>query len=147
MKLKSLVTINALLFIGLGIAFALYGPLMIAFFGAADLPGTESLLYWYVASFARMFGAAIFGYGFLLLALREAFDEPGPGETGRRSTLRRPILFSLILGNAAGLFVALVQQSSIWVTPAGWVWVAIFAALLLAYAFFLARSPEAEAGG
>lgn len=147
MKLGSLVTFNALLFIGLGIAFAIYGPLMIAFFGAADLPGTESLLYWYVASFARMFGAALFGYGFLLLALREMFKDGRPAAAGPQSALRRALLFSLILGNAAGLLVALIQQTGIWVTPAGWIWVGIFALLLLGYGFFLARSPETEPGG
>ena len=56
MKLTHLITLNAILFIAFGIAFALYGPLMMAFFGVPEIEENSTLLYWNVASFARLFG-------------------------------------------------------------------------------------------
>jgi hypothetical protein len=132
MKLTHLLTINAILFIAFGIAFALYGPLMIAFFGVPEIPESNVQLYWNVASFARLFGAALFGFGFLIWAVRGlAASQAAPAE------VRRGIVFALLLGNLMGAIVAITQQSSIWIHPAGWVATAIFALLTLGYGYFM----------
>jgi hypothetical protein len=132
MKLTHLLTINAILFIAFGIAFALYGPLMIAFFGVPEIPESNVQLYWNVASFARLFGAALFGFGFLIWAVRGlAASQSAPAEA------RRGIVFALLLGNLMGAIVAITQQSSIWIRPAGWVATAIFALLTLGYGYFM----------
>ena len=68
MKLKKLMTINAFVFIGAGIAFALYSPLMIDLYGILEFEGDIGWLYWYAASFGRMFGVMLFGTGFSLMA-------------------------------------------------------------------------------
>jgi hypothetical protein len=136
MKLTHLLTFHAALAMGLGIAFTLYSPLMIALYGIPEVPGGDVLLYWNVAAFARMFGAALFGLGILLWALRKSTDtQETPLE------LRRGILFALVISKAIGLVVALTQQMSVWLTPAGWITAALFAALLLGYAYFLVQDP------
>ena len=38
LTLPRFITLHAILGMALGIAFALYGPLMLAFFGIADIP-------------------------------------------------------------------------------------------------------------
>ena len=131
MNFKQLITTNAILFIGLGIAFALYGPLMIAFFGILESDGSP-VQYWYAASFARMLGAALFGFGFLLFALRR-FNQPVGGEVERGITL------AMIIANALGLLVALTQQVSIWGTMMGWLAAGLFLALLTSYAYLFVR--------
>jgi hypothetical protein len=126
-----LITTNAILFIGLGIAFALYGPLMIAFYGILESEGSP-LMYWFAASFARMLGAALFGFGFLLFALRRSTG-PQDGEK------RRGISLAMILAYAVGLLVAITQQVSIWGTWTGWLTAGLFLVLLVGYAYFFVQ--------
>jgi len=131
-KLSQLLLINAILFIGLGIAFALYGPLMIAMFGILESEGSP-MIYWYAASFARLFGAALFGFGFVLWALR---NQTGPSGQG--------IKVALVISYALGFIVAITQQVSIWGTLAGWITSAVFLVLLLAYAYLLIKKPNEQ---
>lgn len=133
MKIKNLLTANAILSIGLGIAFALYGPLMISLYGILNVQDGNPLQYWHTASFARMFGAALFGMGFLIYSLRGLFESAGVlPET------RRGILFAMLLANLIGVFTAATQQASVWNTLTGWITVGIFTMLLLAYGYFIA---------
>ncbi|HSF79700.1 MAG TPA: hypothetical protein VLA49_00610 [Anaerolineales bacterium] len=134
MKLSSLLRINAILYVVTGIAFALYGPLMMAFFGILDTEGS-AVIYWYAASFARMFGGALFGFGFLLWAVSGGLaGKQFPEETRRNTVL------ALILSNFIALIIALTQQTSIWGTLAGWIMVVVFLALLGGYALTLIRN-------
>lgn len=135
MKLTQLISLNALLFIGLGIAFALYGPLMLAFFGVPDVEGMDVIAYWNTAAFARLFGAALFGFGLLLWAARGVLASENSTVSPEA---RRGIVFALVLANLMGVFMAVVQQFSVWQGPAGWGLVALFALLLLGYGFTLA---------
>jgi hypothetical protein len=141
MKLTQLITLNAILAIAFGIAFGLYGPIMMAFFNVPETPGGTADLYWLVVSFARMYGAALFGFGFLLWAVRGIVAQPTMG-----ADLRRGIIFSLLLANGMGCFVALVQQSAFWMSAAGWTTVGIYLLLLAGYIYFLVKqNPGAEA--
>jgi heme A synthase len=79
-----------------------------------------------------MFGAALFSLGLLLWSLRKAFIEAS-------AESRRGVLFALLLGNLMCGIVSITQQSSIWMTPSGWVTAGIFFILTLAYAVLLAR--------
>lgn len=139
MKLSNLLSLNALLALGFGIAFALYAPLMMAFFGVPEIPSEDILLYWIVASFARMFGAALFGIGLLLWAVRGVAVQPDTSPE-----VRRGIIFAMLLANAMGAFVAATQQFSIWLSAAGLIVIAIFTALVVAYVYFLIRKPDLE---
>ena len=132
MKLPTLLIINAIAAIAIGLAFALYGPIMMAFFGVPEQSSLDALDYWMIASFARMFGAALFGFGLLLWAIRKAISDVS-------AQSRRSIVFALLLANLIGVFVSLTQQAAIWQTPVGWLIAAFFAFFTLAYAFFLVR--------
>jgi len=132
LTLPRLVTLNAILAMALGIAFVLYGPLMLAFFGIADIPSQEALLYWNIASFARLFGAGIFSLGLLLFALRVPLANQ---ELSAQS--RRGVIFSLLLGNLLTTIVILTQQASVWSAATGWILSAVFGLLTLAYGFIM----------
>lgn len=138
MKLSQLLTVNAVLYLAFGIAFALYGPLMIAMYGILETEGSVSM-YWYVASFSRMFGTALFGFGFLLWSVRHIGEfEPNDAIQPGRET-RRGIVFALLLANLLGFVVAITQQSSIWGTFIGWITVGMFLLLVLGYGYFMVR--------
>ncbi len=130
MKLSRLVTINAILFIIYGIAFSLYSPLMMNFFAVPELQTIDSQGYWLLASFARMFGAALFGFGLLLWALRGSIDQAS-------QATRRGIVFALILAYLLAAIVSATQQVSIWQGPAGWIATGTFVILLLAYGYWM----------
>lgn len=134
MKPGSLLMVHALLLIAAGIAFALYGPLMLNLYGVTSVQGGNDQLYWHIASFARLFGAALFLAGWLLFALRSAVEQ---GELGPASL--RGVAFSLVMGDGILLAVALTQQASVWATWGGWATVAVLAVLLLAAGAWLAR--------
>lgn len=136
MKLNWLISIQAIIFLGFGIAFALYGPLMLAFFTVPETLNIDALTYWHLAAFARMFGAALFGFGLLLFALRNPIEKLD-------RTSQRGVVFALLLANAMGLMVSLTQQTAVWQTLAGWITSAIFTLLLIGYIIVLSRSTSA----
>jgi hypothetical protein len=135
-KLNPVITLNAVLALAFGILFTLYAPVMMAFFGVAEIPEDNVLLYWHVASFARLFGAALFGFGLLLWSLRSLLL--------RNKTFAglRGVLFSLLFTNGVAAIVALTQQFSIWLRPAGWALVGLFGLFSLVYAAFLVLDHE-----
>jgi hypothetical protein len=139
MKLSSLMTFNGILFIAFGIAFAVYGPSMMGLFKVPEL-NIDSITYWHLTSFGRMFGAALFGYGFLLWAVSRGVDELSAAN-------QRSIVMGLLLSNLLAAVVSITQQSSIWYNAAGWVAFGIFAALTLAYGVILVayRSKSSSA--
>ncbi len=136
MKLNPVITLNAVLALAFGILFTLYAPVMMAFFGVAEIPEDNVLLYWHVASFVRLFGAALFGFGLLLWSLR--------GLLLRNAALQgqRGVLFSLLFTNGVAAIVAVTQQFSIWLRPAGWGLVGLFGLFALVYAAWLVIDHE-----
>lgn len=130
MKLTTLISLHAVLSIGFGIAFGLYGPLMMAFFAVPEVLEIDAMAYWQLAAFARMFGAALFGFGLLLWSLRGVIEAISPES-------RRGFIFALLLANLMGAIVSLTQQSAVWQSGAGWITTGIFVALLLAYGYAL----------
>ena len=131
MSLKNLLRFNAFLYIAGGIAFALYTPLMIAMYGILDTGGSP-VMYWYTASFARLYGAALFGFGFLAWAASHIM-----AEIPQNKATRRWIATSMLFANGIGLFVAITQQLSIWGSVIGWIMVAFYAVLLIGYIYLL----------
>jgi hypothetical protein len=141
-KLSHLFAANAILYISLGIAFAMFTPIILNLYGIPEAKSNDVQLYWALASFARLFGAMIFGLGFVLWSLRypERVDE-------LETRTRFGLIYSLIIANVMGVFVAVTQQASVWLAPAGWITVGIFAVFGVAYIYFLvievrlARAP------
>lgn len=132
MKLNTLITVHAVLILAAGIAFTLYGPLAIAYFSIPDLELDNALSYWQIAAFARMFGAAQFGFGLLLLSLRSAVEQV-------TIETRRGIVSALFLANVIGLFTAVTQQVSIWQGYAGWIMAGVFTVFMLLYGYALVK--------
>ncbi len=135
MRLKPFLTFNGILFAAAGVAFGLYGPLMMAFFNVPELQDLNSLTYWHLAAFARMFGAGLFGWGLLLWGLSRGVEAlPTPG--------RRGVVFAQLLSCLMAAFISLTQQSAIWMTPAGWVMSGVFILLVAAYGYLLSTQKE-----
>lgn len=132
MKITNFVLINAILFIALGIAFALYGPIVINAFGILSFTEADGGIYWFTASFARLAGAALFGYGFLLWATYDLLKS----QLASTPHIRK-LTLALLMSNILGLFVAITQQWSIWINTAGWLTIGLFAFFTLAYAYYL----------
>jgi len=128
MKLNALFLVNALLFLALGIAFALYGPLMMAFFSFPDLLEDNVIAYWITASFVRLFGAALFGMGLLLWAVQGALKGASP-------EAQRSMLAAMLLANGMAAFVSLTQQITVWQSTAGWLVCGLFLLLVGAYLY------------
>ena len=132
--LQRLVSINAIVWIALGIAFGLYGPLMLNLFGVPEVPSEDLLLYWNVAAFARLYGAALFGLGLILLALRGMIARVSQQD-------QRGVLFSLVFANIMGAFVAATQSATIWQAAAGWILMAHYLIFAVLYGLMLASHP------
>jgi uncharacterized membrane protein len=134
MKLSPILSLNAILWMALGLIFAIYAPAMLGFFGAADIPAGNPLMYWYIVSFARLFGAALFGWGLLLFAVRDFAAET------TNAAFKRGLVFALLLGNLLSAVVAITQQMQTWDTPAGWALVGVCVLLTGAYIYFLVKA-------
>ena len=143
MKISTIMRTNAFVNIALGIAFGLYAPLMISAFGIADLPSEDVLLYWYVTSFARLFGAAIFASGLFQFTIsRYAVEEKYRGD------IQRTAILTALIANIILAITALTQQFSIWQSLAGWVLSIYFILTTLVYVYFWvveSRLPGREA--
>lgn len=131
MKSAALLTSNAIIFIALGIAFTIYAPLMIDLLGILNTD-SSSVSYWYITSFARMFGVALFGYGFLLWSTKRILDQ-----TPILPKTQQGLVFALFLSNLIGLIVAITQQVSIWGSVSGWFLVGVFIFLTSGYGYLL----------
>lgn len=135
MKLSAVLTWNAIIWIAAGIAFAMYGPLMMSLFDIPEL-NIDPLTYWYIAAFARLFGAALFSAGLLMFALRRTADQMD-------ERTRRGVVMALLIGSLVCLISSLVQQSSFWGTPAGWTTSAVFLVFTLLYGAIYIRDRQA----
>ncbi len=133
MTLKTWMYLNAVLLIAAGIAFGLYAPLTINLY-ARFSPQDNSLLYWLAVTFVRMYGAALFGFGFLIWAVSRVIEAIPPD-----APTRRTILLAMILANGMSVAVAGTQQITLWGSPAGWITIGIYAMLLIGYLVALTR--------
>lgn len=136
MKPASVMTFNAIVFVATGIAFTVYGPMVMAFLNVPEL-NLDGIAYWHVTAFSRMFGAALFGYGFLIWWLARRADMLS-GE------MLAGAVRTLLLGNGIVAIAAISQQSQVWLVPAGWVLTGIFVVFTLCYIYLLVRVLPGE---
>lgn len=129
MKSSTILNINAIIFIALGIAFALYGPMTLAFLSIQETEISGDI-YWLVASFARLFGAVLFGLGFVIWGIARS------GEALPAST-RAAVLRGLLLGNLVAVYVSVTQAYSIWQSPFAWALTGIFVIFTLLYLYLI----------
>lgn len=129
MNLKNIFVTNGIVFVALGVAFGLYGPLAMAFFEVPELDVTPAV-YWHLASFVRMFGAALTGWGFMLWSSSRSIEQV-------KDEQRRSLVFAQVIACLIASFISLTQQSAIWLTAAGWAISGLFILLTLIYGYFL----------
>jgi len=134
MKLTQFITIHGVISVAIGIAFALYGPLVIAYFAIPEVLDSQ-LAYWNMAAFVRMFGAAMFGFGILLWSMRGSIDQVS-------AQTRRGLIFALLLANLLGVIVAITQQVAVWDSLAGYITSGFFAVFLIGYIYFFVKSQN-----
>jgi hypothetical protein len=130
MTLNRLIVINAVLAVVAGLAFALEGPGLLPLYGASHIPtpiagDANAMSFWAGLAFARMFGAALLGFGVSLWFMRYITD----------LAIRRFVAGSLFVTMGFMIFIALTQQIAIWSTTAGWVTVGVLILLALGYGY------------
>lgn len=103
---------------------------MLAFFQITEIDAISVVAYWYITSFARIFGAVLLGMGVVLWATSGAINEITPHSV-------RGILYALIIAYVVVLITVLTQQVAVWQSPAGWVMAVLFGGLMMACGFFL----------
>ena len=118
MKLETFLTIAAIIAIAFGLGFAAVPALMLTQYGIIANPGT--------AIMARFFGAVLLNLGFVLFLARRV-SEP---------VTRIAIVRGSLIGALLGLLVAIHGQTNGAVNALGWSTVAVYAFLVLGYAYF-----------
>ena len=118
MKLKTLMTINAIVAIVFGVTFVIVPAQAYLLY---DITADEHLIY-----MGRLFGGALMGFAILTWMARNATD----------SDARRAIVLALFISNGIGFVVALMGQLSNVVNALGWSTVAIYLLLALGFGYF-----------
>jgi hypothetical protein len=118
MKLETFLTIAAVIAIAFGLGFAAVPAQMLTQYGIVASPGT--------AIMARFFGAALLNLGLVLFLARHVIEP----------ATRTGIVRGSLVGAMVGLLVAVHGQRNGAVNAFGWSTVAVYALLLLGYAYF-----------
>jgi Ca2+/Na+ antiporter len=129
--------LNSIVFIAIGIALCLYAPLALALFKITEVEGINAIAYWYIVSFVRLFGAALFGSGLSIWTFSSSIIELSP-------RTRSGLLYSLIIGNTIVVITILTQQISIWQSTFGWIMLILFAAFLFGYGYLLSQERKSD---
>ena len=123
MGFRRTVTFHAWIVCLAGIVFTGWGPQLLPLYGfnaaAEYFPSA--------GSFVRLAGVCMIALGALLSAVRQV-------EAPR---IQRSVARVLVESHLVAITVVTAQQIGIWVTPLGWVTVAIFLAITLAYVALL----------
>ncbi|MFC1825547.1 hypothetical protein ACFL9T_22780 [Thermodesulfobacteriota bacterium] len=118
MKLSTLMVINTFVAGLFGIAFVLVPGTLLSLYGVTLSQGGLVV--------ARLFGAALVGFGLLTFLAMKAEE----------SEARRAIIFALFLGDVVGFIVALQGQLSGAINALGWSTVVIYLLLALGFGYF-----------
>jgi hypothetical protein len=124
MKLSTLMITNSVVAVLFGLGFILAPGRVLALYTAEASVALD-----YVA---QLFGGALFGFGVVTWAARNAPD----------SEARRAILLGLFLGDVVGCVVALIAQLSGVVSAMGWSTVVIYLVLAIGFGYFRFGSGE-----
>lgn len=126
MKLKTLMTINAIVAIVFGVAFVIVPTQAYSLY---DITADEQLIY-----MGQLFGAALIGFALLTWMARNATD----------SDARKAIVLALFISNGIGFVVALIGQLGNVVNAFGWSTVAIYLLLALGFGYFQFFKPASS---
>ncbi len=123
MKVKTLLVLTALFGTVFGIAYLLFPKYLLEFFGV-DFNDS-------VIMTARFFGGAVLGYGVLAWSARNAGD----------SDSRRAIKMAIFLTCLIGLVLSIISVIHGFFNSYGWIPVAFFVVLTLAFGYFRFVKP------
>lgn len=126
MKLKTLMTINAIVAIVFGVAFVIVPTQAYSLY---DITADEQLIY-----MGQLFGAALIGFALLTWMARNATD----------SDARKAIVLALFISDGIGFVVALIGQLGNVVNTLGWSTVAIYLLLALGFGYFQFFKPASS---
>jgi hypothetical protein len=142
MKTTPILSLNAIVWMAIGIAYALFGYLMLNLYGIPNIPENSQaglLLYNNILAFARIYGAVLMMLGLLLYSVRNL-----PENSNLSIETRRGILSALALGNAVMVFVAITEQFRNWVSIGGWITTLVPAIFFALYVYLLATGLKSE---
>jgi hypothetical protein len=123
MAFRRTVTFHAWIICLAGIIFAGWGPGLLPLYGFHAAPE----FFPSAGSFVRLAGVCMIALGALLGAVRQV-QEP---------RIQRSVARVLVESHLVAIAVVAAQQIGIWVTPLGWVTVAVFLLITLAYVALL----------
>jgi len=123
MAFRRTVTIHAWIICLAGIIFTGWGPQLLPFYGFNATPE----FFPSAGSFVRLAGVCMIALGAVLGAVRQV-QEP---------RTQRSVARVLVESHLVAIAVVTAQQIGIWVTPLGWVTVAVFLLITIAYVALL----------
>ena len=118
MKVKTLLILTGLFGAAFGLAYLFIPKTLLDFFGVEYADSTLMT--------ARFFGGAIFGYGVLAWSARDAED----------SSTRKAIKLAIFMTCLIGLVLSIIGMMNNFFTAMGWIPVAFFAVITLAFGYF-----------
>jgi hypothetical protein len=131
MKLQHLMVVNAVVALVIGLAFALWGPALLSFYGLTQIPPEHMTWFWSAGTISRLFGVTLIGFSLVAWAAAKLAD----------STYRWDVNLAFFLANAVGFLIAMIQQIAIGGSAIGWVSAILYLALALAFGYFLIAQP------
>ena len=123
MTFRRVITFHAWIVFLPGIIFTGWGPMLLPLYGFQAAPE----LFPSAGSFVRLAGVCLIALGALLGAVRVV----------QEAKVQRSIARVLVESHLVAIAVVAAQQIGIWVTPLGWVTVAVFLLITLAYVALL----------
>ena len=124
MKLKTLLSINAIIALGYGICFVLVPKTVLSVYGMTDNPSAMLA--------GQFFGDALIALGLLTWLARNVSDP----ET------RKAFILALLISDVVGLIVSVQGTLSEVMSAVGWSAVGIYLFLALGFAYFQFMNPS-----
>lgn len=127
MKYRFVMTVAAVAVMLAGLAFGLYGPVLLGVFGIDQPPGftPPHMSFYRMRSFLFVAGTILFGFGLVTLSARKVADP----------IVQRGIAIGHFFAYLAAGLMNLSQQTALWETPGGWISVAFFFILAVAMGY------------
>jgi hypothetical protein len=127
MNLRNVIALNALVALGVGMAFVLYPGFLMASYGVTQIPEGWAL--------TRLFGVTLVSFGLVMWCIKDV----------AMSSARRIVTVALLSTNIFGLLIVLLQQQAIWSVRnalVGWLTVGVYVVFVSAYGYLLTKTPK-----
>jgi hypothetical protein len=126
LKVKTLLTLTGLFGLVFGLVYLFFPAVLLKFFGVDFTAATIMT--------ARFFGGAVLGYGVLAWSARNSED----------SATRRSIKLAIFVTMLIGLVLSVISVLDKFFNAMGWIPVAFFLLIAVAFGYFRFVKPTAE---